>query len=521
MSTSKTSISRRGFLRGAAGVAAGGLVAGGRGLAGAAPQASYKVTGWGGDEFSLAHSILRDPWAAKEPKTWKKHDVVVVGGGISGLTAAFKLRSMDLLLLETGSGLGGNARSNRHGGWEYNIGSAYIVGIEGEQGKLYGELGLKLNKVPHPLDRWHYKGQWIDDPWQDDGLAKLPDAFRKAMLGMRKAFRDLDGKDFPANPYEKSTAKSLALDKISFAEWAKPWAHPDLMTFLDGYCYGAMGAPAKTVSAFGGINFYADVIEERAYAWTEGNQHLIKVMAAAVNRAGAGRLQPGCTVYKVKPVSEDLARVYYYQNGESFGVETRRVVLATPYFVTARLIDGLSPSQKYALGCQRYCAYVVGNLCFDKVQSFEGYDSWAPTANTFEDYLPCGWPEPAVTKPRMEKEGQVIGAFACSHYPLLTRFRMMTQKPDAFAHRIVDDFEKLHPGSRQHLREVHMTRWGHAFIIDRPGVRTRWLPAIKKRIGPILLAHQDGQGLPAVEASTNEASAAAYAVLGGWKKRSG
>ena len=52
-------------------------------------------------------------------------------------------------------------------------------------------------------------------------------------------------------------------------------------------------------------------------------------------RAGAGRIHKGCTVYKVVPVSDDLARVYYLQNGESFGVEAKRVVVSTPYFVTA------------------------------------------------------------------------------------------------------------------------------------------------------------------------------------------
>jgi oxygen-dependent protoporphyrinogen oxidase len=39
------------------------------------------------------------------------HEVVVVGGGIAGLAAAWRLRDRDVLLLEAGDRLGGRLRS--------------------------------------------------------------------------------------------------------------------------------------------------------------------------------------------------------------------------------------------------------------------------------------------------------------------------------------------------------------------------------------------------------------------------
>jgi oxygen-dependent protoporphyrinogen oxidase len=513
-------VTRRQFLGGGLAVSLGGLIGGGD--AEAAGGDGYKIVGWAGDEYDLPHKQLRDGAAAAEPKIWKKHDVVVVGAGLAGLSAAFKLRHMDLQVLELASEVGGNARSARYKSWDFNIGSAYIVGIEDELGKLWAEMGMKPPPIKHPLDRWYHRGRWIPDPWKDESIASISDpAFRKAVIGAKRAFLEVSkSKDFPENPYTNSTANALKLDRITFAEWLKPYAHPDLMAFIDAYGYGAMGAPASVVSAYGGINFYIDVIEERAYGYTDGNSHVAKLAASKVLAAGADRIRTGCMVRRIVPVSNDLARVYFTHKGESLGVEAKRVVLAVPYFVAARLIDGLSASQKYALGCQRYGSYVVASLCFDKVVpgAFAGYDNWTPSLKVFEDYLPIGWPDPEAEKKR-EADGQIIGLFAGQHSPLLARWRMITQRPESFARPMVEAFEKLFPGSKRHLRQVHMTRWGHCFIINRPGMFTRWLPSIRKQIGPIFLAHADGQGLPAIEASAGEAIATSKTILSRWGKK--
>jgi protoporphyrinogen oxidase len=509
-------ITRRGFLGGALALSLSSAL--GRD-ASAAPgrHDGYQVVGWAGDAFDLPHR-LRDGWRPAEPRTWSKREVVVVGAGIAGLSAAFRLQQTDLLVLELAQDIGGNARSARYKRWEFNIGSAYFVDVDGEAGQMWADLGLKPVAITAPTDRWYLHGRWIDDPWRDESIATLPPATREAMRGAKRAFKQIiKSKDFPHNPYTTATAKALQLDRISFAEWLKPHAHPDVLALINSYCYSALGAPASVISAYGGINFYSDVIEECAYAYNEGNAVLAKAMAAHVDRAGTGRIHTGCAVHRIVPVRDDLARVYYTRQGESFGVEAKRVVLAMPYFVAARAIEGLAPSQRYALGCQSYCCYVVANLCFDRVVSAQAYDNWVPNAGQWDDYLPVGWADKEAEKPRAA-EGQVLGVFACQRRPVLARWRLLVQRPEHFARPIVDAFAKVHPGTIANLRQVHMSRWGHAFIINRPGMYTRWLPNLRKRIGPIVLAHGDGMGLPAIESSRPEGEAAARIVLRDWRR---
>ena len=55
------------------------------------------------------------------------HDAIVVGGGIAGLSAGWRLRHRDVLLLEAGSRFGGRLYSERRGHYWLNFG-AHVFG---------------------------------------------------------------------------------------------------------------------------------------------------------------------------------------------------------------------------------------------------------------------------------------------------------------------------------------------------------------------------------------------------------
>ena len=65
--------------------------------------------------------------------------VIVVGGGISGLSAAHSLATSgvtDVLLLETRDRLGGRINTVEYGGKKLELGAQWIHGAE-EQNELY------------------------------------------------------------------------------------------------------------------------------------------------------------------------------------------------------------------------------------------------------------------------------------------------------------------------------------------------------------------------------------------------
>src|SRR5688572_23767986 len=69
-------------------------------------------------------------------------DVVIVGGGIAGLSAAWRLRHRDVLLLEAGDRLGGRMRSDPCGDYWLNHGAHLFPAPGSVVGEMARECGL-------------------------------------------------------------------------------------------------------------------------------------------------------------------------------------------------------------------------------------------------------------------------------------------------------------------------------------------------------------------------------------------
>ena len=96
---------------------------------------------------------------------------MIVGGGVSGLTAAYLLRQRDFLLLEKEPHWGGNAYLMDYQGAAYATGAAFLTSDESTY-TFSKEIGLE----PLPVDNWDgsiINGEFIPDTW-GDGLDKLP-----------------------------------------------------------------------------------------------------------------------------------------------------------------------------------------------------------------------------------------------------------------------------------------------------------------------------------------------------------
>src|SRR5262249_62161401 len=77
-----------------------------------------------GDHFDVCHEI-RDGREFDRPEATQKADVVIIGGGAAGLSAAYFLKGKDWLLLEKEDHFGGNAFQEEFAGQPFATGSAY------------------------------------------------------------------------------------------------------------------------------------------------------------------------------------------------------------------------------------------------------------------------------------------------------------------------------------------------------------------------------------------------------------
>jgi len=145
------SITRRDFLNGVALNVAGGLTPAAQAAAqGSYPPALSGLRGSHAGSFEVAHALAREgrKFPVDQLRVEERYDLVVVGGGISGLAAAYFYRrarpSARILILDNHDDFGGHAKRN-----EFTLNGRRLIGYGGSQSiqspkNLYGPVAMGL-----------------------------------------------------------------------------------------------------------------------------------------------------------------------------------------------------------------------------------------------------------------------------------------------------------------------------------------------------------------------------------------
>ncbi|MGB8987061.1 MAG: FAD-dependent oxidoreductase [Candidatus Sulfotelmatobacter sp.] len=432
---------------------------------------------------------------ARPPAT-ARHDVVIIGGGVSGLAAAYRLQHRDFLLLEKEPHWGGNAYAMEYSGSTYATGSAFLTKDEYAY-HFAKEIGLEPLPV-NSSDASIIHGELILDTW-GDGLNKLPYAepvresfkkFKSEMLGIDVEKR---GEELFNKP---------------FSDFLKPYPE-ELTQWWDNFGPSNWGATSEETAAGLAIEALQEMVEESRnddrYTWPGGLGAVTKKLAELLETKYQDHMQTGATIVAVVSEKEDV-HVTYMVGGELKTVTAKAVIMATPKFITRRIVEGLPDKQSDAMQQIRYIPYPVVNLIFDKPVFNHGYDTWCP-GNRFTDVVVADW---AIQKrPGYQQKFNILSCYT----PMKEAERSQLLS-DAGARRVaanvLSDFQKLMPGLNVDPVEVHIYRRGHPLYMSTPGLYTQVQPLARHSMDRVFFANTDSEG---PESTTNAGILAAQRAV--------
>jgi len=180
--------------------------------------------------------------------------------------------------------------------------------------------------------------------------------------------------------------------------------------------------------------------------------------------------------------------------------------MATPKFITRRIVEGIPDKQDEAMQQMRYIPYALLNLIFDKEIYRKGYDNWCP-GNTFTDFIVADWV--IRNQPGYHPKYNILSCYTPLHEE---ERRLLLTEANArrLAGNVLKDFQKLLPGFNVDPIEVHLYRRGHPMYMTTPGLSTKVQPLLREPMDRVFFANTDSEG-PA--SSTTQAIIAARRVV--------
>jgi protoporphyrinogen oxidase len=416
-----------------------------------------------GEENKLCHQV-RDGKVFTRPPVSANHDVVIVGGGMSGLACAYLLQNKDFVLLEKEPHFGGNAYLMEYQGQAYATGAAF--GDNEVVVSFSKEIGLE----PLPVDNFDptiVNGEFVADTW-GEGLDKLP-----YPASVKEAFKRLK-KEWLAIDFEKRREE---LANVPLTDLMKGYP-PEIRLWWDGFGASSWGSRSEDSPAAIGVAemrwMAGDTRKDDRYTWPGGLGALSKHLTEKLQGEHSDRMLTGTTIVAVSN-EKNAVHVTYMQGADLKTVSAKAVIMATPKFITRRIIESIPEKQDDAMQQVRYIPYALVNLIFDKEIYRKGYDTWCP-GNSFTDFIVADWV--IRNQPGYKPKYNILSCYT----PLHEEQRKLLLKDESalkLASDVLKDFQKLLPNTNADPVEVHIYRRGHPMYMTTPGLYTKVQPLLR------------------------------------------
>jgi len=484
-----------------------------------AKGAGHPITGgFVNDAFQTGHRI-RDHAKFAAPARVEKFPIVIVGGGMAGLSAAWRLQKKgfrDFVLLEMEAQPGGNSRWGENEITAFPWAAHYVPVPDARESlvrELFEELGVlkdgkwdELHLCFAPQERLFLHGRWQEgiEPEAESAVRDREDYRR--FQDLINQFRATGEFTIPIerglNGRRGGPLKSAALDRMSMQEWmaANQFKSPYLDWYVNYACRDDYGSLARDTSAWAGVHYFAsrEPEEKGPLTWPEGNGWIARQL-----------------IERLKPWIRTASPVYsIVREGRRWRVRTEsveyvaeRVIFAAPTFTAAYVIEGAPRAEGFV-----YSPWVTANLVIDHPPEETAWD------NVIYNSPALGY----VVATHMSLSSVIERSVWTFYWSLADKppaeMRAMLLERDWawWREAILNDLARAHPDIRERVSRIDVMRMGHAMarpVVGFLGSEVRRTFAERGLEDGILYANSDLSGFSIFEEAQYRGVSAADRAL--------
>jgi glycine/D-amino acid oxidase-like deaminating enzyme len=454
--------------------------------------------GFVNDAFPVGHRI-RDRASFGKPSRTEKFPIVIVGGGVAGLSAAWRLQKRgfhDFVLLEMEEQPGGNSR------WGQNEISAYpwaahYVPVPNARASLVRELFEELGVLKDgkwderrlcfaPQERLFLHGRWQDgiEP-EIASTARDREDYRR-FNDLMTQYRASGQFTIPMELGAHTSAPHQALDQKTMHEWmeANRFTSPYLNWYVDYACRDDYGALARDTSAWAGIHYFGsrEPEEKGPLTWPEGNGWIVRQLMERLR----SYVRTSSPVYAILREGRGL-RV----RTEAVEYLAGRVIFAAPAFLASYIVEGAAPAAGFV-----YSPWLTANLTLDRPPEETAWD------NVIYESPALGYVVATHMSLRSHIDRSVWTFYWSLAHGTPAQMRTLLLEKDwtYWREAILNDLARAHPDIRDRVSRIDVMRIGHAMARPVPG----FLASESRRhfaaaTGPVIYANSDLSGFSIFE----------------------
>jgi len=422
-----------------------------------------------------------------------EYEIIVVGAGIAGLTAAYHLDDYDIAVLEKESVAGGRVIAAEYAGFTYAKGAEYLGYPEGALAKMIEELGVPLSEIPSPCDMRFDNGQFY---YGEAGLALFcierssVEEYNRFVATIQQYAEDYD--EIPEFEVESDLA---ALDGITARAWFEQEGFSSVyQEVYNVAARGLFGASIDEISALSYIpeiafdyvgaepvESLAELRQEAAEGMHDGQStstysfpHGLYQLTTAIAESLGDRLRYQACVTEVveSPDGEGYLVTYVNAEDEEHCLYTETVILAVPAPVALVIAgDVLTADRKRLLQQIPYATYATVALLSAEPVFREGFDMAVPDGWFFTDVYDATWVQ-RYYQPDLDTLPQSI--FSVYIGPPSYKDRsLLTMTDEEILEQTHRDLERIYPDVRDLIDDEDIHRFPYAYPVMIPGAYAR------------------------------------------------